>query len=244
MRELGLRAQNRRIFASLKISYPPNISSAPSPVNTTLKPLLWTAPDNRNIGAGAVRRTGCSVYQITSGNTLAISSLEQLKLLWRVCKNSLAWPWYVLSSNSTSSKLMENVLRRSPTKRWASAVMKVESMPPLRYAPTGTSDLNRIRVASISRSRSCAANLSESSSSPSSGSYSSCQYSRTLMPFSSTTIECPGGSCQMPRKAVLGGSVTQNVKIWSKACRSSSACTSRQAINALISEAKRKQSGV
>src|SRR5438105_10177670 len=96
MRELGLRAQNRRIFASLKISYPPNISSAPSPVNTTLKPLLWTTPDNRNIGAGAVRRTGCSVYQITSGKTLAIYSLEQLKLLLQECKNSIALTWNVL----------------------------------------------------------------------------------------------------------------------------------------------------
>ena len=35
-REPGSAAQNLRIFASLKMSYPPSISSDPSPVRTTL----------------------------------------------------------------------------------------------------------------------------------------------------------------------------------------------------------------
>src|SRR5436190_337724 len=65
------------ILASLKMSYPPNISSAPSPVSITLQPLSRATLASRNSGAGAVRNTGVSACHTTSGKTRLISSWEQ-----------------------------------------------------------------------------------------------------------------------------------------------------------------------
>jgi len=66
------------------------ISSAPSPVKTTLNPLSFTSLDSKYNGAGAERMTGCSVCQMISRNTRAISWWRQRMWLCEVPKNELA----------------------------------------------------------------------------------------------------------------------------------------------------------
>src|SRR5689334_22365957 len=59
----------------------------------------------------------------------------------------------------------EKVRSRCPASLRTSAAMTVESSPPLRYAPTGTSDRSRSRVASVSSARKSSASPSACSSS-------------------------------------------------------------------------------
>src|ERR1700693_6478725 len=128
-----------------------------------------------------------------------------------VSKKCTASCWKELSSNSGSSKEIEKVRSLPFVNFLTRAVVIVESKPPLRYAPTGTSERKRICVASTRRSRSCAAYTFSWEGSTSSDDFSNCvsQYFRTATSAASTVIEWPGGSSWMFLKRVVGGTVHQ-----------------------------------
>ena len=80
--ELGSRAQKRRTLSSLKMPYPANSSSAPSPVSTTFMPFSRTSSDSRKSGAGAVRSNGASQCQTISSNCLADGRRRRRATSW------------------------------------------------------------------------------------------------------------------------------------------------------------------
>ena len=97
------------------------------------------------------------------------------RIAWcSVPKASTTWRWYALSSNSGESKVIENVRNGALVHCCTRAAFTVESRPPLRYAPTGTSLRSRSRVASVSSSSSSSAQ-SCSGRHRSSTSYRNCQ---------------------------------------------------------------------
>ena len=139
MRDCGCLRQKSRIAVSLNTSWPRKSSSEPSSVSTTLIPASRAARAREYLAAGAVRSSGVSACQTTSGKTSAIS-LAPMRAAW-CCVGSrpAILRWSSPSSNRGLSNVTENVRSGSGDIRAASAHVIDESSPPLRYPPMGPS---------------------------------------------------------------------------------------------------------
>ncbi len=105
------------------------------------------------------------------------------------------------SSKDASSKPMEKVCNRSddwPTIAWATAL---ESSPPERNAPSGTSLTICPRTA---RPRRSASSSTAWSAVMWRSTWVGRQYRRTRTPFASASNSWAGGSCFMPAKGLSG----------------------------------------
>src|SRR5574337_87976 len=112
---------------------------------------------------------------------------------------------------------MEKVFNTSGSISWINEVMVVESNPPLKYAPTGTSARNLILTASFNNSLNSATvsdtlRVAVSFEKEKSAS----QYFSILIPELFTCMKCPGGNWYIFSKGVFGAIVVQNVKIWAR----------------------------
>ncbi len=246
MADDGSAAQNRRTLSSLKMPYPANSSSAPSPVRTTFIPSSCTSPERRNNGAGAVRSNGDSQCHTTAPRVSRISASPQTISWCSVPSRSAMRRWPTPSSNRASAKRTANVSSGLLSTSRTSDAITEESRPPLRYAPTGTSARSRSRTDCSSRLPSSSAASSTVrrdavGSSPKFG----CQY-RVSCRCRSWSMRrlVPGCTLCTPANIVRGAAADQRVKVSTTAAGSITGANARLASSALISEPNTTPVGV
>ncbi len=115
---------------------------------------------------------------------------------------------YSLSSNSVPRNVIENVDK--PSFRLAAIdTIELESIPPLRKLPSGTSLMSCIRTAS---SRSVPYSFANAVPSPACGANVRSQYGRTVTRPPAAMRSVPGSSCRMPSNSVLSPNTFWNVR--------------------------------
>ena len=149
------------------------------------------------------------------------------------------------SDTSSSAKPIEKVCTGREDCSAISAVMRLESRPPLSMTPSGTSLIMRARTDSRSSSISCSCSSSHASASRGAPSSHGFQYGRwsTILP-SSKTISAAGSSLRTPANSVYGPGTKPWARNSSAPIGSSSARTRPPASSALTSEANARPSGV
>ena len=134
---------------------------------------------------------------------------------------------------------MEKVLTGRGLRLAMVATTELESTPPLRKAPSGTSLTMCRRTDSFSRSR----NSSTSSASlrRSSGAHSTSQYRETRTPRAEAVSTVPGSSFRTPCTMLSACGVVRNVNRWPSAVQLMVRSTSGSCRRAFSSEAKARR---
>src|SRR5438309_449017 len=105
---------------------------------------------------------------------------------------------------------MENVLTGEELSSAISATTELESMPPLRNAPSGTSAISRRRTASLKRLPNCS--IASGSDRLAFWEKRTCQYGSTVKWPACHTRRWPGGSFFKLRYAVVGAGTYRYVR--------------------------------
>ena len=105
---------------------------------------------------------------------------------------------------------MENVLTGAELSSAISATTELESMPPLRNAPSGTSAISRRRTASLKRPANCS--MASVSLRLLFAEKCTCQYGSTVIWPACQTRRWPGGSFFKLRYAVVGAGTYRYVR--------------------------------